>query len=143
MTNLMLLTMALLSLASSGCGKEDKIGSAMPLIKDTMSCFTTQTVGGIAVFLKYDSVVFNSGDRFLACKVIIDGETETFSTLYPKGNREVGTGKCEVYFDLEGDSSGKWLFGSYPSETGYAVYEDSGSASDSYTYGFQTWDCKR
>jgi hypothetical protein len=128
------------AILSVGCGGKGEDGAAGMTIASGISCSKLDSGSGTTLGLKYESVVYSTGDRFVTCEVDGVGAGYSSSQIYKSGKNGATTGYCAPTADLDASTGGFWAFTSQGGTNSVAYY-DPGSAHHGYTYVFSSGDC--
>lgn len=135
-----------LMLTIGGCGSKGDTGDAGATgaagmtSKSGLNCFATDSGSGTALTYYYNSIMYTSGDRFVACSISTGLGEYSHSEMYRYDEFGAISGSCIVTYDLDGVGSGFWSFSSQ-SGTTKTTYTDPGDSANGYSFTFSSGVC--
>lgn len=142
-------TTLLITLFVLGCNKTDRFSlpaSNIPTpvdaesISGSLYCSKVDVGSGVTLTYQYQNATYANGDHIITCSISSSLGEYSHTQLFKPSAPGALNGFCSVGYDVDGLSSGYWIFTS-SGGVNKAVYNDVGSAHNNYTYTFAGGDC--
>ena len=125
------------TLGTSGGGNS---GSSSTSITHETNCIASDSGSGTNLQFQYASATTSAGDRYITCTVNEGNLPSSYTVFYDSTQPGATSGACFVNMGLATSDFGYWEF-TDTSGTVQAVYTDTGSVKNGYSFIFATGNC--